>query len=113
MRDDVHFRTHFVRYLGKYYSQLFLCFWISDSYLKGLIIASGILKLKKMKTIIAFLLLCILFMMCWPLAIVLFFLFIFAWIILIPFKILGFTIEVIFKIVGGILLFPFRVIKAL
>ncbi|MCK5702876.1 MAG: hypothetical protein KAI29_17055, partial [Cyclobacteriaceae bacterium] len=63
-----------------------------------------------MKTIIAFLLLCILFTMCWPLAIVLFFLFIFAWIILLPFRILGFTIEVIFKIVGGILLFPFRVI---
>jgi hypothetical protein len=51
--------------------------------------------------------------MCWPLAVVLFFLFIFAWIILIPFKILGFTIEVIFKIVGGVLLFPFRLIKAL
>jgi hypothetical protein len=66
-----------------------------------------------MKALIALLLWCILFVLCWPLAIVLFFLFIIAWIILIPFKILGFTIEVILKIVGGILLFPFRVIKAL
>ncbi len=66
-----------------------------------------------MKTLIALLLWCILFVLCWPLAIGLFFLFIIAWLILIPFKILGFTIEVIFKIVGGILLFPFRVIKAL
>ena len=66
-----------------------------------------------MKSIIAILLWCILFVMCWPLAIVLFFLFIFAWIILIPFKILGFTIEIILKIVGSILLFPFKVIRAL
>jgi len=66
-----------------------------------------------MKTFIALILLCILFVMCWPLAIVMFFLFIFFWIILLPFKILGFTLEVIFKIVGGILLFPFRLARAI
>jgi len=66
-----------------------------------------------MKTIIAILLWLILFALCWPLAIVFFFLFIFAWIILIPFKILGFTIGLILKIVSGILLFPFRVIKGI
>jgi len=77
------------------------------------IVDTEVEKKDHMKTIIALLLWCILFVMCWPLAIALFFLFIFAWIILIPFKILGFTIGVIFKIVGAILLFPFRVIKAL
>ena len=74
---------------------------------------SNLKKYKHMKTIIALLLFCILFVMCWPLALVLFFLFLFAWLILIPFKILGFTIELIFKIVGGIILFPFRVLKAI
>jgi hypothetical protein len=77
------------------------------------IVDIGLEKIDRMKTLIAILLWCILFVMCWPLAIVIFFLFIFAWLILIPFKILGFTIEVILKIVGAILLFPFRVIKAL
>ncbi len=64
-----------------------------------------------MKLFIALILLCILFVLCWPLAIGLFFLLIFGWLILLPFKILGFTIEVIFKIIGGILLFPFRIIQ--
>jgi hypothetical protein len=66
-----------------------------------------------MKTIIVILLWFILFSLSWPLAIGVFFLFIFFWIILIPFQIIGFTLAVIFKIVGGILLFPFRVIRSL
>jgi hypothetical protein len=51
--------------------------------------------------------------LCWPLAILLFFLFILAWLILLPFRIIGFTIEIVFKIVSGILLFPFRVMRAI
>ena len=66
-----------------------------------------------MKAIIALLLFFILFVLCWPLAILLFFLFILAWLILLPFRIIGFTIEIVFKIVSGILLFPFRVMKAI
>ena len=66
-----------------------------------------------MKAIIALLLFFILFILCWPLAILLFFLFILAWLILLPFRIIGFTIEIVFKIVSGILLFPFRVMKAI
>lgn len=66
-----------------------------------------------MRLFIALILLCILFVLCGPLAIGLFFLLIFAWLILLPFKILGFTIEIIFKLIGAILLFPFRVIQRL
>ena len=64
-----------------------------------------------MKLFIALVLLCILFVMCWPLAIGLFFLLMLGWLILLPFQILGFTIAVVFKIVGTILLFPFRVLQ--
>jgi hypothetical protein len=46
------------------------------------------------------------------LAVGLFFLLILGWLILIPFRILGFTIEAIFKIIGGILMLPFRIIRA-
>lgn len=66
-----------------------------------------------MKTLIVLLLWCILFVMSWPIAIGLFFLFILAWLILLPFRIIGFTLEVIFKIVGGILMLPFKIIKAI
>ncbi len=66
-----------------------------------------------MKTLIALILWCILFVLCWPLALVLIVLFPLVWLILLPFRIVGFTLEVIFKLISGILLFPFRVVKAL
>jgi hypothetical protein len=34
------------------------------------------------------------------------------WLILLPFKIIGFTLELVFKIISGILLFPFKIIGA-
>ncbi|HLF34681.1 MAG TPA: hypothetical protein VI583_10600 [Cyclobacteriaceae bacterium] len=63
-----------------------------------------------MKFLIAFLLFCILFSICWPLAIGAFFLFGFLWLILLPFQILGFTIALVFKIVTAILLLPFKLL---
>jgi hypothetical protein len=35
------------------------------------------------------------------------------WLILLPFRIVGLTLEVLFKLIGAILMFPFRVVKAL
>lgn len=66
-----------------------------------------------MRTFLALVLWCLLFVICWPLALILLFLFPLIWLILLPFRILGFTLEVVFKLVGAILLFPFRVIKAI
>ncbi|HLT75530.1 MAG TPA: hypothetical protein VKZ68_10595 [Ohtaekwangia sp.] len=66
-----------------------------------------------MKTLIALILWCILFVLCWPLALGLIILFPLVWLILLPFRIVGFTLEVIFKLISGILLFPFRVVRAL
>ncbi len=66
-----------------------------------------------MKFIIALILFFILFSMCWPLAIGLFFFLFFAWIILLPFQILGFTLAIIFKIIGAIFLFPFKLLAAI
>lgn len=66
-----------------------------------------------MKFLIAFILMCILLTMCWPLALGLFFLLFFFWLILLPFQILGFTIAVIFKVVGAILLLPFKMLAAI
>jgi len=66
-----------------------------------------------MRTLIAILLWCILFVLCWPLALVLIFLLPIIWLILLPFRIVGFTLEVLFKFIGAILLFPFRLVKAI
>jgi hypothetical protein len=35
------------------------------------------------------------------------------WLILLPFKIVGLSIDLVFKLVSAILLFPFRVMKSL
>lgn len=66
-----------------------------------------------MKTLIAVLLWFILLALCWPLALLLIFLFPILWLLLLPFRIIGLTIEVLFKFVGAVLLFPFKVVKAL
>ena len=64
-----------------------------------------------MKTFIAAILWCMWFVLCWPLALILLFLFPLLWLLLLPFRIVGFTIEVVFRLIGAILLFPFRVMK--
>jgi hypothetical protein len=66
-----------------------------------------------MRTFLVLILWCLLFVLCWPLAIVLIFLFPLVWLILLPFRIVGFTLEVVFKFIGAVLTFPFRVIKAI
>ncbi|MDH5250572.1 MAG: hypothetical protein OEW40_16375 [Cyclobacteriaceae bacterium] len=66
-----------------------------------------------MKTLLVIILWCILFVLCWPVALILLFLLPLVWLILLPFRILGFTIEVVFKFIGAVLLFPFRVVKAI
>ena len=62
-------------------------------------------------TFIGFLLWCILLVICWPLAIIMIILFPLVWLILLPFKIVGFSIELIFKFIGAVLMFPFKVLK--
>ena len=54
---------------------------------------------------------CVLLVLCWPLALLVFFLYPIVWLVLLPFRIVGLTIELLFKIVTAILLFPFRVLS--
>ncbi|HMR56207.1 MAG TPA: hypothetical protein PLM56_00295 [Cyclobacteriaceae bacterium] len=55
----------------------------------------------------------ILLVLCWPLALLLLFLFPIVWLILLPFRIIGFTLDVVFSLIKAILLFPFKLIKAI
>jgi hypothetical protein len=63
-----------------------------------------------MRTFIGLILWCILLVLCWPIAIVMLVLFPLVWLILLPFRIVGFTLEVVIKFIGAILTLPFRVL---
>ena len=51
-----------------------------------------------------------LLVLCWPIAIVMLVLFPLIWLILLPFRIVGFTLEMVIKFIGAILTLPFRII---
>jgi hypothetical protein len=78
-----------------------------------LILCRGCETVVTMKTFIALILWFILLVMCWPLALLLLFLFPLVWLILLPFRILGFTLGLVFKFISAVLLFPFRVVRAI
>jgi hypothetical protein len=71
-----------------------------------------LLKNIRMKTFIGLVLWFLLLVVCWPLALLMLFLFPFVWLILLPFRIVGLTIGAIFKVITAILLLPFRIVKA-
>ena len=63
-----------------------------------------------MKLFVSLILWCILLVICWPLALIMLVLFPLVWLLLLPFAIVGFTLEVIFKLIAAVLLFPFRIL---
>lgn len=53
---------------------------------------------------------CILFVICWPIAILALFLYPIIWLLLLPFRLLGFAVELSFDLVKGIFMLPFRIL---
>ena len=64
-----------------------------------------------MKVFLSIILWCMLLVICWPLALLVLFLYPLIWLLLLPFRIVGLTIDLVFKLVGAILLFPFRMLS--
>ena len=62
-------------------------------------------------TFVGFVLWCMLLILCWPLALLMLLLLPLVWLILLPFRIVGFTLELVFKMISAVLLFPFRILK--
>ena len=60
---------------------------------------------------LTFLLWCILLFFCWPLALVVLFLYPIVWLILLPFRILGFAVEGVLELLKGIILLPARLLR--
>lgn len=53
----------------------------------------------------------ILFVLCWPLALAVLVLYPLIWLILLPFRILGFTVSAVFDLLKGIIKLPFTIMK--
>jgi hypothetical protein len=62
---------------------------------------------------IKFLLWCILFVFCWPLALAALVLYPLVWLLLLPFRIVGIAVEGVLELVSGIILLPGRLLRAI
>ena len=62
---------------------------------------------------VKFLLFCILFVLCWPLALAALVLYPIVWLLLLPFRIVGIAVGGALELVGAIIMLPARVIRAI
>ena len=60
---------------------------------------------------ITFLLWCILFVLCWPLAILALVLYPILWLFLLPFRLVGIAVEGVLGLIWAIVTLPFRLIR--
>ena len=60
---------------------------------------------------LGFLLWCILFVLCWPLALAALFLYPIVWLILLPFRLLGIAVEGVLELVKAIIFLPARILR--
>lgn len=65
-----------------------------------------------MKVLLLFIGWCILFVLCWPLALLALILFPFVWLISIPLRFVGITLEAVFSLLKAILFLPARLLGA-
>lgn len=61
---------------------------------------------------LTFILWCILFVFCWPLALIALVLYPIVWLLLLPFRIVGIAVEGVLKLVWAIVTLPFRLLSA-
>jgi hypothetical protein len=60
-----------------------------------------------------FILWCILFVLCWPLALLALVLYPLVWLVLLPFRLMGFVVTGVLEAVWVLVTLPFRVLRAL
>jgi hypothetical protein len=63
--------------------------------------------------VIRFLLWCVLFILCWPAALLALVFYPFVWVILLPFRLVGIAVHGALELVGAIILLPARVLRAI
>jgi hypothetical protein len=62
-------------------------------------------------SMLTFLLWVLLFVVCWPLALLAIVLYPLVWLILLPFRLVGIAVEGVFELLRAIILFPARVLR--
>jgi hypothetical protein len=60
----------------------------------------------------AFLLWCILFILCWPVALAALILYPIVWLLLLPFRVVGIAVGGVLALIAGIILLPARLLSA-
>jgi hypothetical protein len=60
---------------------------------------------------LTFLLWCILLIFCWPLALAVLVLYPLVWLVLLPFRILGFAVEGVLELLKAVILLPARILR--
>ena len=61
---------------------------------------------------IKFLLWCILLVLCWPLALLALVLYPFVWLLLLPFRLVGITVEGVLELIRAIIVLPVRLFQS-
>jgi hypothetical protein len=74
--------------------------------------AVQLMERKRGSIMFAFLLWCILFVMCWPLALLALVLYPFVWLFLLPFRIVGVAVHGVLEVVFLAITLPFRLLAA-
>jgi hypothetical protein len=62
--------------------------------------------------VLTFILWCILFVLCWPVALLALMLYPLVWLLLLPFRILGIAVDGVLKLLWAIITFPARLLGA-
>ncbi len=57
---------------------------------------------------LTFLLWCLLFVICWPIALIALVFYPFVWLLLLPFRLLGFAVDLSFSFVRNLFMLPFK-----
>jgi hypothetical protein len=60
---------------------------------------------------LSFLVWCLLFIFCWPLAILVLILYPIVWLLLLPFRIIGIAVDGVLELLWGIITLPGRVVR--
>ncbi len=60
---------------------------------------------------LSFLVWCLLFLLCWPLALLALVLYPIVWLLLLPFRLVGIVVDGVFELLRAILLFPVRLLS--
>ena len=70
----------------------------------------GLRQFEGMKTLIVLLAWCLLFVLCWPLALLALVLWPLAWLLLLPFRLVGITFSALFALLQALLFLPARLL---